>query len=208
MSAREGYTHTDDRSRLTLDVIGPVAMGRDFRSLHTAENKVAESFASILEPTREKIAFLAFNFIMPQWFAQKVPWRLNKVVAEETGFLRDLCREIVQEKRAAIAASGATAEELEADILGTMMIGGDFTDSELVDQMLTFLAAGVSVITSNRNSVADLCSTKPPPAPSPGPATSSASTQRSRSGCASRSANASPPAMPPSPGTSWSRCRC
>jgi cytochrome P450 len=36
-----------------------------------------------------------------------------------------------------------TAKELEADILGTMMVGGDFTDDELVDQMLTFLAAGV-----------------------------------------------------------------
>ena len=32
-----------------------------------------------------------------------------------------------------------------ADILGTMMVGGDFSDSELVDQMLTFLAAGVCI---------------------------------------------------------------
>lgn len=129
-------------SRLTLDIIGPAAMGRDFQSLHNPENKVADSFTAILEPTREKMAFLAINFMLPQWFARRLPWSLNKVVDNETGFLRDLCNEIVQEKRAAIVASGATAKELEADILGTMMMGGDFTDDELVDQMLTFLAAG------------------------------------------------------------------
>ncbi|KAE8142743.1 cytochrome P450 [Aspergillus pseudotamarii] len=129
-------------SRLTLDIIGPAAMGRDFRSLHNPENKVADSFLAILEPTKEKMAFLAVNFALPQWFARHIPWRLNKVINDETGFLRDLCRDIVHEKRASITATRATAKELEADILGTMMLGGDFTDDELIDQMLTFLAAG------------------------------------------------------------------
>lgn len=118
-------------------------MGRDFRSLQNPENKVADSFLAILEPTREKMAFLAINFVLPQWFTRRIPWRLNRLVDQETGFLRNLCKDIVHEKRAAITASGATAKELEADILGSMMLGGDFTDDELVDQMLTFLAAGV-----------------------------------------------------------------
>ncbi|RDW64307.1 cytochrome P450 [Aspergillus mulundensis] len=129
-------------SRLTLDIIGPAAMGRDFRTLQNAENKVADSFLAILEPTTEKIAFLAINFLLPQWFAKKLPWHLNQVIDEEVGYLRDLCKEIVHEKRAAMAATKATAAELEADILGSMMLSGDFTDDELVDQMLTFLAAG------------------------------------------------------------------
>lgn len=130
-------------SRLTLDIIGPAAMGRDFRSLHNPANPVADSFHAILEPSREKMAFLAVNFILPQWLARKLPWHLNRVVDVQTGFLRDLCGDIVREKKAYIAESGATAEQLETDILGTMMMGGDFTDDELVDQMLTFLAAGV-----------------------------------------------------------------
>ncbi|KAL4867836.1 hypothetical protein BDV12DRAFT_110981 [Aspergillus spectabilis] len=129
-------------SRLTLDIIGPAAMGRDFRSIQNSENKVADSFLAILEPTKEKMAFLAINFILPQWFAKRIPWRLNKVVDDEVGYLRNLCKDIVHEKRAAITATKATAAELEADILGSMMLSGDFTDDELVDQMLTFLAAG------------------------------------------------------------------
>lgn len=118
-------------------------MGRDFRSLQTPENKVADSFLAILEPTKEKIAFLAVNVLLPQWFARRLPWRLNHVIDTETGFLRELCKDIVLEKKASIVTTKPTAAELEADILGTMMLGGDFTDDELVDQMLTFLAAGV-----------------------------------------------------------------
>ncbi|KAL4901040.1 hypothetical protein BDW74DRAFT_160619 [Aspergillus multicolor] len=129
-------------SRLTLDIIGPAAMGRDFCTLQNAKNKVADSFFAILEPTTEKIAFLAINFLLPQWFAKKLPWHLNQVIDEEVGYLRDLCKEIVHEKRAAMKATKATAAELEADILASMMLSGDFTDDELVDQMLTFLAAG------------------------------------------------------------------
>ncbi|KAJ5689827.1 hypothetical protein N7462_004219 [Penicillium macrosclerotiorum] len=129
-------------SRLTLDIIGPAAMGRDFRSLQNSDNPVAESFLRILEPTTEKMAFLAMNFILPQWIAQRVPWHLNQVITNETAFLRNLCNDIVREKRQTLATSQASAQDLEADILGTMMLGGDFSDTELVDQMLTFLAAG------------------------------------------------------------------
>ncbi|KAJ5260532.1 hypothetical protein N7478_012137 [Penicillium angulare] len=129
-------------SRLTLDIIGPAAMGRDFRSLQNSENKVAETFLSILEPTTEKMAFLAMNLVTPQWIAQRIPWKLNDVMTHDTQFLRELCNNIVREKRESLAASKASAEDLEADILGTMMLGGDFSDTELVDQMLTFLAAG------------------------------------------------------------------
>ena len=121
-------------------------MGRDFQSLQNSENKVADSFLAILEPTKEKMAFLAINFILPQWFAKRIPWRLNQVVDNEVGYLRDLCRDIVHEKRASLNESKATSAELEADILGSMMLSGDFTDDELVDQMLTFLAAGVSLL--------------------------------------------------------------
>ncbi|PGH31459.1 hypothetical protein GX50_05754 [[Emmonsia] crescens] len=129
-------------SRLTLDIIGPAAMGRDFRSMQTSEHAVADAFLSILEPSKEKMAFLSVNFVFPQWFTQRLPWGLNKVITDNTDLLRTLCLEIVQEKKATLISSKVTAKELETDILGTMMVGGNFSDDELVDQMLTFLAAG------------------------------------------------------------------
>ncbi|KGO35829.1 Cytochrome P450 [Penicillium expansum] len=46
-------------------------MGLDFGSLHNKPNKVADSFAKTLEPTREKMAFLVMNFALPQWMARR-----------------------------------------------------------------------------------------------------------------------------------------
>lgn len=54
-----------------------------------------------------------------------------------------MCHDIVREKREALKSHKVDTEELEADILGTIMLRGEFSDDELVDQMLTFLAAGV-----------------------------------------------------------------
>jgi cytochrome P450 len=136
----------DFGSRLTLDIIGPVAMGRDFQSLVNKENKIAESFLKIIEPSREKLIFFGVNLILPQWVARRIPWQMNRMVDQETGFLRTVCHDIVREKREALKSQKVGTEELEADILGTIMLRGEFSDDELVDQMLTFLAAGVCSI--------------------------------------------------------------
>lgn len=178
-------------------------MGRDFRSLHNPENKVADSFLAILEPTKEKMAFLAINFALPQWFARHIPWRLNKVINDETGFLRDLCRDIVHEKRASITATKATAKELEADILGTMMLGGDFTDDELIDQMLTFLAAGVclsTILSTMPRETNTVYSMKQLRVPSPGPAIFSRCILISRNAFVPKYVKVSHPAIILSPG--------
>jgi cytochrome P450 len=142
-------------------------MGRDFRSLQKSDNPVAESYLRILEPTTEKMAFLAVNFTLPQWLAQRVPWRLNKVVTDEANFLRDFCNDIVRDKRKTLAASKASVKDLEADILGTMILGGDFSDTELVDQMLTFLVGGVRFPLTLVETIhlLTLSSTKPPRVP-------------------------------------------
>jgi hypothetical protein len=41
-------------------------------------NKVADSFAKILEPTKEKMAFLMMNFALPQWMARRVSLVLKR----------------------------------------------------------------------------------------------------------------------------------
>ncbi|QGA21747.1 hypothetical protein EYB26_009458 [Talaromyces marneffei] len=128
--------------RLTLDIIGPVAMSCDFQSLLNKENKIADNFLEILNPSREKLIFLSVNVILPQWIAHRIHLRLNRVIDQETGFLRAVCHDIVLEKREALKSHKVDTKALEADIFGTIMLRGEFSDDELVDQMLTFLAAG------------------------------------------------------------------
>lgn len=131
-------------SRLTLDIIGPAAIGRDFQSLENENDPVSQNFNAILKPSADLLMLFAISIILPQWFVKRIPCNANSVLPEKVEYLRNLFSDILHEKRQQIAQEKTQKEAAEGDILGTMMRGGEFSDSELVDQMLTFLAAGVS----------------------------------------------------------------
>jgi cytochrome P450 len=133
-------------SRLTLDIIGPAAIGRDFQSLENENDPVSQNFNAILKPSLDLLMLFAVSIILPQWFVKRIPCNANSVLPEKVEYLRNLFADILHEKRAQIAQEKAQQEAAEGDILGTMMRGGEFSDSELVDQMLTFLAAGVCFV--------------------------------------------------------------
>lgn len=64
---------------------------------------------------------------------------LNKI----GGYLRGVCSDIIREKKSHLQKSGDVADH---DILSRIIQTGEFTDPEVADQMLTFLAAGVSLL--------------------------------------------------------------
>lgn len=74
---------------------------------------------------------------------KSIPCKANIVLPRKVGYLRTVFHDILQEKRTQLALEKNQDKNIEGDILGTMMRGGEFTDNELVDQMLTILAAGV-----------------------------------------------------------------
>ena len=111
------------------------------------DHKIADAFSSILEPSRDMLIFLALNVFAPQWMVRHVPMRANKVVTENCDFLRSLCGRVLQEKHQAMLSEKKDAVADETDILSNIIKSGDFTDDEIIDQMLTMLAAGVSFLT-------------------------------------------------------------
>lgn len=124
----------------------------------------------------------------------------------EVNYLRQMFHDILHEKREQLALEKNQQEHVEGDILGTMMRGGEFSDSELVDQMLTFLAAGVCLHLSLSSSLWQQLepngkySMKPQPVLSPGAATISAKNHTSKTNSARKSTTQFPPPKPPSPG--------
>lgn len=54
-------------------------------------------------------------------------------------FLRSFCRSVIQSKR----RKPEVGTDTELDILTVAMRSGAFSDEDLVDQMMTFLAAGI-----------------------------------------------------------------
>lgn len=58
---------------------------------------------------------------------------------QSSDFIRSFCRSSIQSKR----GKPKLESEGELDILTVAMASGEFPDEDLVDQMMTFLAAGM-----------------------------------------------------------------
>lgn len=133
-------------SRLTLDIIGPAAIGRDFQSLENENDPVSQNYTAILKPSPDLLLLFGASLLLPQWLVRLIPCNANTVLPQKVRYLRGVFHDILHEKREQIALEKNTDGHADWDILGTMMRGGEFTDRELVDQMLTFLAAGVRIV--------------------------------------------------------------
>ncbi|KAA8619194.1 CypX Cytochrome P450 [Pyrenophora tritici-repentis] len=128
-------------TQVTLDIIGLAGLGRDIGSLRNSEDELVKNFEEILQPTSEKAFFLVLHVIFPGWFIRKLPWSLNKRVDITTGNLRRITTEFVREKKANMKVQGPENQP-SRDILSIMIRSNNFSDINLVDQLLTFLAAG------------------------------------------------------------------
>ena len=84
--------------------------------------------------------FLA-GLSLPEWIVEWLPKWYEAPLTQ----IRAICRDIVQEKKDALASG----KDQSKDILTTMLQGREIDDAACVDQMLTFLAAGVSCLLYN-----------------------------------------------------------
>lgn len=125
-------------NKTTLDIIGVAGLGRDFNALQDARNEMVDVYEEILEPTTEKQILFGVNMVFPQRLIEALPWGLNERVRVTTGYLRRECLALVREGRELCK----TQSEKQIDILSLLIKSDDFSDEQLVDQLLTFLAAG------------------------------------------------------------------
>ncbi|KAK8859847.1 cytochrome P450 [Apiospora arundinis] len=127
-------------SRLTLDIIGPAAMGRDFQSLTTNGSNISDAYLELLRPSFGRMIFAGINFTLPQWIVQLLPLESNRILTGISKFLKETCGEILADKMREIAEGKNALPDYS--ILKRIIETGELTDEETKDQMLTFLAAG------------------------------------------------------------------
>lgn len=125
-------------NKVTLDIIGVAGLGRDFKALSNADDPLVKNYEEILEPTSEKLVFFIFNLVFGRKLVSWLPWGLNERLMATTGTLRGFCHDLVREKRETMKKEGS--EQL--DILSLLIKSNCFGDDTLVDQLLTFIAAG------------------------------------------------------------------
>ncbi|CAI6339584.1 unnamed protein product [Periconia digitata] len=125
-------------TQVTMDIIGLAGLGREVGSLRNSDDELIKNYEEILEPTAEKGIYFILHLIFPKWLIQALPWKLNQRVKITTSNLKRICQEFVTEKKSRMK----TESEESKDILSIMLRSNDFSDDNIVDQLLTFLAAG------------------------------------------------------------------
>ncbi|KAH7392516.1 cytochrome P450 [Pyrenochaeta sp. MPI-SDFR-AT-0127] len=128
-------------TQVTLDIIGLAGLGRDIGSLRNSDDELIKNYEEILEPTTEKAAYFVFHLIFPPWLISVLPWKLNERVRVTTGNLQRICKDYVLQRKSKMKYESTESKD-GRDILSIMIRSNDFSDENLVDQLLTFLAAG------------------------------------------------------------------
>ncbi|KAF1963090.1 cytochrome P450 [Byssothecium circinans] len=148
-------------TQVTMDIIGLAGLGRDVGTLRNNkdgdDDELIKNYEEILEPTAEKAIYFVLHLLFPQWIIKALPWKLNQRVEITTSNLKRICNEFVVEKKSRMKVES----EESKDILSIMLRSNNFSDDNIVDQLLTFLAAGHETTSSALTWATHLLATHP-----------------------------------------------
>lgn len=127
-------------SRATLDIIGLAGMGQNFNALQDPNTELNRTYQTIFgTPPPSSASFLAvIGQLLPFWILRRLPFKRNLEISAASVKIRSICRELVASKKERMS----TQKDSGIDILSVALQSGGFTDENLVDQMMTFVAAG------------------------------------------------------------------
>ncbi|KAF9879003.1 hypothetical protein CkaCkLH20_03236 [Colletotrichum karsti] len=125
-------------SRTTLDIIGMAGMGRDFGAIRDPSNPLNQTYQHVFKPSRQAQILAVLGLLLPGPLVHALPFKRNGDIAKAAQNIRATCRELIREKKDKLERKQLT----DIDILSVALESGGFTEDNLVDQMMTFLAAG------------------------------------------------------------------
>ncbi|CAK3989152.1 cytochrome P450 [Lecanosticta acicola] len=125
-------------NQVTMDIIGMAAMGRDFQALKNGQDPLIVNYEELLEPSKEKQIYFLLNLLFPQSLIRWLPWKINGEMKRIVENVQRISLELVRDKKEMVK----TEPESQKDLLSLLIRSNNFSDQQLVDQMMTFLAAG------------------------------------------------------------------
>lgn len=129
----------DWASRATLDIIGLAGMGQDFNAIGDPTNELTAAYKRVFSSKdRNKILEILYFFI-PFWLFKMLPFRRNLAIFQAANTIKRTCRQMISKKRERLEQK---EKRVDVDILSVALESGGFTEDNLVNQMMTFLAAG------------------------------------------------------------------
>lgn len=141
-------------SRTTLDIIGVAGMGQDFNAIAKPDNELYTTYQNIFTPNRTARILGILSLIIPTWFLRALPLRRNDDINAASSTVKRVARDLIQTKKAKLEKGQSS----DVDILSVALESGGFSDEDLVNQLMTFLAAGHETTASSMNwAVLQLC---------------------------------------------------
>lgn len=125
-------------SRVTLDIIGLAGLGHDFGAIENEESELNQTYRQVFQPNKQQQVMALLGQIIPPWFLGALPIKHNDNINGASQYIRSVCRDLIGEKKQKLAEK----KQADHDILAVALESGGFSDEELVDQLMTFLAAG------------------------------------------------------------------
>ncbi|RWA04221.1 hypothetical protein EKO27_g10884 [Xylaria grammica] len=146
--ARKGTSLIDMNtwaSKVTLDIIGVAGLGRELNTIKDFDNPLAKAYDELFEITGEKGIYTLLSMLFGIKTIQLLPWKMNGVFKGLRRSLVSICESMVAEKREAIHKDS----DGHSDVLSLLIKTDNFTDADLANQLLTFLAAGHETTSSS-----------------------------------------------------------
>lgn len=125
-------------SRITLDIIGTAGLGKDFGAIQDPNTLLNRTYRTVFKPTRSAQILGFLQLFLPGWFVRRIPIKRNGEIEEAAAIIRSVCRDLIREKKTKLEKKELT----DVDILSVALESGGFPDENLIDQLMTFLAAG------------------------------------------------------------------
>ena len=118
-------------------------MGVEFDAITDPDTKLNAIYRNVFSPDRgrqqQRMAML--GLFLPQWFLRALPVAHNNTILESSNMIKEVCRELIRKKKERLVQKEEKIDT-ETDILSVALESGGFTDEDLVNQLMTFLAAG------------------------------------------------------------------
>ncbi|KAJ9655706.1 hypothetical protein H2198_005503 [Neophaeococcomyces mojaviensis] len=144
-------------SRAALDIIGVGGMGQDFNSLADPNTELNSTYRKVFAPSRAAQILGLLQFFLPSWLLSALPIKRNGDIMAASKLARETSRQLVRQKKEKLAKK----EKMDPDIISIALESGIFSEDKLVDNMMTFLAAGHETTASSLTWAAYLLSKHP-----------------------------------------------
>lgn len=123
---------------ISLDVMGIIALGHDFHGILGQNLQIFEVFQMLFSSNEEKKSHFMWHNCAPPWFMNMFPSKIDSQMEVAYGKLRKRLEQLIPEKLAALKSTTTT----DQDILTQLACSGDFSDDEIIPQIVTTLSAG------------------------------------------------------------------